>query len=188
MIWAWIFWPKHAVREVYLLPAFQTPPGFLPDGEGVNFPEGSVVAEMVYPKAVHRGEQVDLVLTLLPQAGALAEQPLLNHNLLVEARLDLPLVTHAPEGGVLQVFTLEEPLRYYWQIENMNVSEGEGQLWIYLEIVDEDGQVYRQAMIAVPFVMKTRDLLGLSENRLVWIGGILSLAGFISVLYNIKYK
>jgi hypothetical protein len=173
VIWVWVLVPQPVETKDFIFPAIDSPFLVSEDGSPFSFREGEIVATLSYPKTIHTSESGKGELRVSYIRDEFNTDTDASYHLIVESRLDLPLLKVSPESGIEQTFEGTRPLNFQWKIISKDSGKYEGQLWVYILIVNREGEIDRQAMLAAPIELESHNFLGFSEPILVWAGGIL---------------
>jgi hypothetical protein len=186
-ILAWVYWPHPQTTRVFTLPAIQS--GFLPANEGEvgSIPAGLIEAHLSWPEDVQLGEPFHVELVINPVENQPLANSLVSSRLVTEARLDLPMLVVSPSGGVQQAFDPNHQIYFQWQIDPVRMGRFDGNFWLYILIVNEAGEIDRQAMLSAPITVHSKSLFGLSVNLWVWFGWLFLFSALASLVL-IKQK
>ena len=132
-----------------------------------------MTAALSFPKVIHMGDTGIAGLRVQSTKESLEIEVNPSYHLIVETRLDLPLMEVTPDSGVEQTFDQTRPLNFQWTFFSNKSGKYEGQLWVYILIVNREGEIDRQAMLAVPIELDSHNFLGLSERILLWVSVLL---------------
>jgi hypothetical protein len=189
--WIWSGWPNAEVSHPLELTPTQMTLDSAAEGTAslrVNQPQK---VTLHLPATVRLGESALIRLTIEPRPAQLADPTLpdvsLTHNLLLEARLELPDVTLAassPDGRVGQTFTPGQPLTYQWEVTPQAAGKLEGTAWLTLYFIPrQDSPEGSRAITAQRFTLKVDSLLGLEVLPVRVIASILLLIACIFQLW-----
>ena len=193
-ICGWVLWPVPYMRKTIDFPVITTSvPRFETIVNQINRSE--LLAQLVYPTRLHSGEAGEITVQIKPSDNILVADDILDPVyqspvglVMVEGRIDMPLVQMDPPAGIQETFSLEKLPGFSWQVKSAVKGSFTGQFWFYLLFVAPDGSIDRQALLCIPIDIEGQDLLGLPENVLVWSAVILSMAGMIAFPVSVFFK
>lgn len=194
MIWGWVLWPVPTMEKTIDFPVITTSvPRFETVVDQINRRE--LLAQLVYPTRLHSGEAGEITVQIKKSGALLASDNISDPVdqssdglVMVEGRIDMPLVQMDPPASIQETFSLEKLPGFSWQIKSAVKGSFTGQFWFYLLFVAPDGSIDRQALLCIPIDIAEQDLLGLPENVLVWLAVILSMAGMIVFPISVLFK
>lgn len=176
----WATWPPAATQDrIFIKPGNMTVPG-------APAPQPAVletrVLSTLWPHSVRLGDvgRVRLGFTLDPLTrewpGA-AQTPNVydTHNVLLEARLELPGMDVNPPGLISQPLLPGQDVSFTWEVSSRAEGDFAGEVWLYLRFVPRAAGVEQQAPIAVkPVRVRAVSLWGLSAGaaRAAGWGGV----------------
>ncbi len=105
------------------------------------------------------------------------------HNLIVEARFDLPGVSIRPSELISAPVSQGQTAVFYWTLRPTDAGKFRGTIWLYLRAVDKlTGQESRETVSAQIVEIESVKFLGLVVNRVRMIGLVGAVAGlFLSL-------
>jgi hypothetical protein len=107
-----------------------------------------------------------------------------SYNLVAEARVDGLPTALVPSGSIRQPISLGVPIEYRWSFDPQEPGQYEGELWIYLNLVDKEiGTNEQVALLAYPFAINCRSFLGLKTAYVLGMGSFFI---FLSLLLNVE--
>lgn len=165
---AWGYWPSR--RELRLQP--------------VSAPASSQAAEdaltLLFPPRIRVGEagvvratlDVGALKDFLPIArGTISSNFYETHNVIVEARFDLPGVSVQPSELISAPVSPGQTAVFYWTLRPGDAGKFRGTIWLYLRTVDKQtGEERRETVSAQIVDITAVKLLGLTINRVRIIG------------------
>jgi len=139
---------------------------------GCNAPLAQPGLTLAYPARLRAGEVGNLSLTLEVPAGVL-EQIFETHNVLAEARLELPGVQVKPNETVSETLRPGQQAVFFWNILSEEAGSFEGQVWFYLRFVPKaGGPETRQALSVQRISLEVETLFGLKAATAGWLGAL----------------
>jgi len=125
---------------------------------------GGRILTLQFPENMRVGEAAVVRLILSEEQPAVLQFPNIfqSHNVLAEARLELPGLKILPANNVRQPLRPGQPAIFYWSITAAQAGRYEGKSWFYLTFFSlSDGSTTRLAISAQPVEIRARDFLGL---------------------------
>ena len=180
IILTWLVLPQIKTEKTFAIPRVEFNPEIVHGEERLILPENSLAVRLTWTERIHQGEQaiVEAVVFSEENFNLSVTNFQSTHNLVAEARLDLPPARVLPGDDVRQALNPQGSTRFLWEITPARPDNLEGKFWFYLGLVSKaDGEVFHQAVIAAPVVISSVSLLGLSEPSLVLVfAGLLLLS------------
>jgi hypothetical protein len=172
---AWGFWP--ARRELRLRPVSASAE------KGIT---------LLFPPKIRVGENGVVRLTLdvaalkdfLPDGGGTGSSDFYDaHNVIAEARLDLPGIPVQPSELISAPVSQGQTAVFYWTLRPTDTGKFRGTIWLYLRVVDKlTGEESRETVSAQIVDIETIKFLGFVVNRVRMIGLVGSVTGlFLSL-------
>jgi len=176
---AWSLWPPfHETRNAPIaVTGLQ-----LPTSLQAALPESRSL-RLEWPSAIRLGDAGVIRLTLevdgqgnpTPAVGSTASAlrsgaaqiPNLyaTHNVVAEARLDLPGLQVMPPEAVNEPLRPGQPVTFYWRVSPWREGIYRGQVWLHLRFIPLDGGAEsRQAVSVQPIAIKAVTFLGLTAG------------------------
>jgi hypothetical protein len=177
---AWGYWPAH--RELRVRPVFTA---------GASQAKEDALT-LLFPPKIRVGEAGVVRVTLdvgalsdfLPAAGeTLSSSFYETHNLIAEARLDLPGVPVQPSGLISAPVSQGQTAVFYWTLRPANAGNFRGTIWLYLRAIDKyTGEEHRETVSAQMVEIESIKFLGFVVNRARTIGFVGAVVGlFLSL-------
>jgi hypothetical protein len=169
---AWGVWPNGTLSRSVVVP---------PDEQNTRR------LVLTQPVSVRRGDLATVHLRLEVVEASPAE-PLLSvaddHNILVEARLELPGLSVRPAEAINQPLRPNQGLSFSWRFNPDRSGHYSGTAWLHLRFIhlidgsefQQDGEI-RRAVFAGPVEVQVVDLFGLGGLPARWLGGTGMIAG-----------
>ena len=185
VLWGWLLWPQVNQTMSFVLPELQSTLSSEPQAN-ILLPEGSIAVYLAWPEEVHVGRSVKVELTLQPAKGSITLPDDTRLHLLAESRLDLPLLSVSPEGGIQQNIEQDDAVQFRWDLEAPAAGNYEGQFWLYMVAVDTAGKVERLPVLSVPLQIRASSLFGAPELFLIWLAVTLTAVGVIVLVHPVR--
>lgn len=202
---AWGVWPNSTLSRSVMLPPFeptltsindyssavpvhlQRPTLITNQSSSVSGERTSWQLVLTQPASVRRGDAA-IVQLRLDVAGESPADPLLpapvEHNILVEARLELPGLVIHPAEAVNQPLSNNQGLSFFWRINPDLAGRYTGTAWLHLRFIpavdgseSQPGSEIRRAIYAGPVDVQVVELFGLGGFPARWLGGMGMIAG-----------
>ncbi len=177
----WGYWPAH--RELRVRPVSA--------GSG-SASESQRAITLLFPPKIRAGEAGVVRLTLevdalqdflATAAGTGASNVYDSHNVIAEARFDLPGIPVQPSELISAPVSQGQTAVFYWTLRPTNVGNYRGTIWLYLRLVDKlTGQERRETVSAQIVEIESVKFLGLVVNQARMIGLVGSGIGFFLCL------
>jgi hypothetical protein len=177
----WGYWPAH--REMRVRPVSVNRETTASVGRALT---------LLFPPKIRVGEAGVVRLTL--DVGAVIDSLLGDgesgvlsfyntHNVVAEARFDLPGIPARPSELISAPVSPGQTAVFYWTVRPSDAGKFRGTIWLYLRVVDKlTGQERRETLSAQIIEMETIRFLGLDVNRVRMIGLAAGLIGlFLSL-------
>ncbi len=133
---------------------------------------GQSTLTIAYPAVVQVGGVDEITLTFILQNEAL-EPVFETHNVLAEARLELPGVQIQPFNTVSETLQPGQQALFFWSMRPERVGTFEGQVWFYLRFVPKaGGPETRQALSAQKVSVEVDSFFGLDAPTARWLGAL----------------
>jgi hypothetical protein len=193
-ILTWSVWPapsaSHTVR-LSLSQALVQGDGAVPVSGGSTLEDRQLT--LVWPSAIRSGEigTVRLVLEAIsPQsvsalpgevdaATGAGGDLYTTHNVLVEARLEMPGMLYSPSGEVSQALPAGQPVTFLWSGRASQQGDYQGTIWLHLRLIPLGaGRQFRTVLSAQRIEIKASSLLGMSEGMALVMGSLGLIIGF----------
>jgi hypothetical protein len=175
----WGYWPAH--RELRVRP--------LSGAGSAQTEEGALT--LLFPPKIRVGEvgvvrltvAVDALKDFLPATSSTDSSNFYHtHNLIAEARADLPGIPVRPGELISAPVSQGQTAVFYWTLRPADAGNYRGTIWLYLRAVDKStGEERRETISAQIVEIDAVRLLGLTTN---W-ARIIGLVGFVIGLFLI---
>lgn len=181
----WTVWPPAAEQNrIFIRPGTITLPAAPNPQPAVLEPR---VLSTLWPRIVRLGDPGMVRLEFAPdpigasgQGGAQPADVYETHNVLLEARLEMPGMRVSPPGLSSQALLPGQVIRLQWQVSADEAGEFEGTVWVYLRFVPRTGEAQEQILIAVkPVQVRSVMLLGLVP------AGVARAAGWVGIVVGL---
>jgi hypothetical protein len=175
----WGYWPVH--RELRVRPVSAAAGSAEKDALTLLLPPKIRVGE---PGVVRLTLKVDALKDFLPAAGGTESSSIYKtHNVIVEARLDLPGVFIQPSELISAPVSQGQTAVFYWTLRPADAGKFRGTIWLYLRVVDKStGEERRETVSAQIIEIESVKFLGLVVNQVRLIGLVGAVAGlFLSL-------
>lgn len=168
---AWGFWPprREAVTVPLILPAGMPS---LPDARTIR---------LTFSPRMRAGDSQIVELNVTPDGDAAGNDVYVEYNVIVEARLDLPLADVRPAELVSAALVEGGGATFYWQVNPHEEGALRGTVWLYLRFIPKaGGEETRQPVSAQLVEVRSQSMLGRSgsEARLLGVIGFVVGIGF----------
>ena len=178
---AWGYWPAH--RELRVRPVSVN--------TGITPSEERPLA-LLFPPRIRVGDagvarltvEVDALKDFLLSGGESDSSTFYDtHNVIAEARFDLPGVPIQPSELISAPVSQGQTAVFYWTLRPGDAGKFRGTIWLYLRAVDKlTGQERRETVSAQLVEIEAVKFLGLVANRVRMIGLVGAMAGlFLSL-------
>jgi hypothetical protein len=175
----WGYRPAH--RELRVRPVSAAAGLAEKDALTLLFPPKIRVGE---PGVVRVTLQVDTLKDFLSAAGRTeASNFYETHNVIVEARFDIPGVFVQPSELISAPVSQGQTAVFYWTLRPGDAGKFRGTIWLYLRVVDKStGEERRETVSAQIIELESVKFLGLGVNRVRTIGLVMAVAAlFLSL-------
>lgn len=71
------------------------------------------------------------------------------HNVVAQARLDMPGVEHSPLGEISEPMRPGVPVQFVWKVQPMEVGTQRGTIWLHLLFIPHDGSESTRQVLSV---------------------------------------
>jgi len=180
----WGAWPltQKTLRRELLPAAMQLPA--IDESSAAPRPAipGGRILTLRFPENMRVGEAASARLILSEEQPAALQFPDIfqSHNVLAEARLELPGLKILPANSVRQPLRPGQPAIFYWSIIAAQAGRYEGKAWFYLTFLSlSDGSATRLALSAQPVEIVARGFLGLPAAPTRALGLLGSILGAV---------
>jgi hypothetical protein len=176
---AWGYWPAH--RELRVRPVSAAAGPAEKDALTLLLPPKIRVGE---PGVVRLTLKVDALKDLLSAAGETETSNFYEtHNVIVEARFDLPGVFVQPSELISAPVSQGQTAVFYWTLRPADAGKFRGTIWLYLRVVDKStGEERRETVSAQIVEIESVKFLGFVVNRVRLMGLVGAVAGlFLSL-------
>ena len=174
----WGYWPVH--RELRVRPVSVNPG---------SAPESQRAITLLLPSKIRVGEAGVVRLTLdldalqdaLRATGGTASSNYYDtHNVIAEARFDLPGIAVRPSDLISAPVSQGQTAVFYWTLRPDQAGKFPGTIWLYLRLVDKlTGEERRETVSAQIVQIDAVKFLGLKVDRVQIIGTV----GFVIGLF-----
>jgi hypothetical protein len=181
LLLVWGYWPAH--RELRVRPV-SVNTGITPSEEGA--------LTLLFPPRIRVGDagvvrltlEVDALQDFLLTPGETDSSTFYDtHNVIAEARFDLPGVPIQPSELISAPVSQGQTAVFYWTLRPGDAGKFGGTIWLYLRAVDKStGQERRETVSAQIVEIEAVKFLGLAVNRVRLIGLVGGITGlFLSL-------
>lgn len=100
------------------------------------------------------------------------------HNVVAQARLDMPGVEHSPTGEISEPMRPGVPVQFIWKVQPMETGTQRGTIWLHLLFIPHDGSESTRQLLSVQTIeFEAVSLLGMGGPAARVIGTVGLFAG-----------